>query len=74
MKKTLRCLGLAGILGLTLWVSQPQPAHALPACAFLQRQPCWPLNSKVACSWEEEGLSGTCHCMLQGWICVIQFS
>jgi hypothetical protein len=74
MKNTLRCLGLAGILGLTLWVSNPKAAHALPDCQSFQGQTCWPLNSKVSCTWPEDNLRGTCHCMIQGWMCLIHLT
>jgi hypothetical protein len=71
MKKTLRCLGLASALGLTLWASAPRPALAVPTCESLQGQACRPYNSTTPCVWASSGAQSTCWCyFLRGWICL----
>jgi hypothetical protein len=70
MKNALRCLGLVGILGFSLWLSAPTAAQAATACEDLQRKPCRPFNSTIACTWTSDGSQSTCYCMLQGWICL----
>jgi hypothetical protein len=75
MKKTLRCLGLVGILGFSLWVSHPRAAQAIPFCEDLQGKSCKPYNSTTPCIWASDGSQSSCWCyFLRGWICLPSIS
>jgi hypothetical protein len=69
MKNSLRLAALAGILGLTSWLSISTPAHALQACTNYAGKGCSPAGSKVSCTISGDPI-GECICGTNfRWVC-----
>jgi hypothetical protein len=68
MSRLFRCLTLIGILGLCLWASAPQAAHAVQSCDVLSGGPCSPQGATTVCI-HTNGRRGSCFCFDGRWIC-----
>jgi hypothetical protein len=70
MKKILRCVALAGIIGVTAWSANDRPALALDSCEAVHGTPCSPRGSTRSCL-NSDGSLGGCFCSSQGWVCTL---
>ena len=70
MKTSLRLAALAGIIGLTSWLSISTPAHALQACTNYAGKGCSPGGSRVDCTVPGQP-DGQCICNTTTfrWVC-----
>ena len=69
MKQALRLAVLAGILGVSSWLSTSRQAQAVSNCGFLANRTCQTVGSRVDCIYD--GDYGYCTCGLHHrWKCV----
>lgn len=69
MKKSLKILALAAILGVIAWLGAARTADALFTCEFLQNRTCSPEGSTTTCKWSDTPFTGTCTCTSGHWAC-----
>ncbi|HYG63695.1 MAG TPA: hypothetical protein VEL74_14030 [Thermoanaerobaculia bacterium] len=71
MKKTLRCFALAGVIGMSAWLSFPATAHAFISCEeYEDERFCYdPSGTHWLCTWASTGTPGLCVCDFGRWFC-----
>jgi hypothetical protein len=68
VKKSLKVIALAGILGLTAWLGTVQKANAIARCSLFNGGPCGSEGFTVNCL-RDDGTIGQCHCSGGEWSC-----